>query len=429
MVGLIAGCVIPDILADIDPDKRCHAGHSQGGTMSTKGSRTQKGEPEFAEFWRNFRISPWRWVDALTGRSRYVVISMLIIYAVYAFMTYLPHNRWIAPLVTNRLIYSLGEDQILILKHYPSIHIFLFGFMVVAVLGILWRHQIPLIFQWLLGSGRLGSPGNDLKGEFQGYLEEYQAALLDNTKPLAISIFFLVLAFLISIIAGIPAFLSLFFTPMAVIVLYITIFVFLFWLFIIGQFSWVLYVTGRQIGKLTRKFRVDIQPGHPDKCGGLKPLGDFCFRAAIPLIGGGLLLSLIPVLNWDIDRVLSIMATTIILVLIGPLTALTVLIPVWDIHEKMAEEKRIYEDRHAAQRMTLEKIIRTHTGGKGNLKQAEIARQKYEILRTVDPEKMSYHVWPFRFTNTVLASFSPQIVAVIEIISKVSDLVRLESAG
>ena len=385
--------------------------------MSPKGSGTQKGEPEFAEFWRNFCVSPWKWVDTLTGRSRYVVISMLIVYAVYAFMTYLPHNRWIAPRVYH-------QEQILLLKDYPSIHNFLFGFILVAVLGILWRHQIPLIFQWLWESGRLGSPGKDLKREFQGYLEEYQAALLDARKPLSISIFLLALAFLISIIAGIPVFLSWRFTPLAVLVLYITIFVFLFWLFIIGQFSWILYVTGRQIGKLTRRFRVDIQPGHPDRCGGLKPLGDFCFRAAIPLIGGGLLLALIPILDWDIDVVLSIMAITIILVLIGPLTALTVLVPVWELHKIMAEEKRIYEDRHAAQMMALERIIRKHTGGKGNLKQAEIARQKYEILQTVDPMKMSYPIWPFRFTNTVLASFSPQVVVVIEIISKVSDLVR-----
>jgi hypothetical protein len=362
--------------------------------MSAKGSYTQRGEPEFADFWRNFRVSSWKWVDELTSRSRYMVSSVMIVYAVYAFMTFFPGR---------------GNNRILLLLDYPSINIILVGFIFVMLFAIRWRHQIPSLFQWLWESDRLESPGGDLKYEFERYLQDFRRSLLSRAGPLAISLVLLLLFVLIGLSAGIPRFLDEFFTPMAVTSLYITLVVGLFWLFMIGQFSWLLYVTGMFIGKLTQTFSIKIQPRNFDRCGGLKPLGDFCFDAAIPLIGGGLILSTIPILNWDIDQVLSLMATTAIFVLIGPLTALTVFAPLWNIHREMTRQKMVYGDSFAIQAMALEQIIRVHTSEKGDLKKAETARQKLEILQTVNPEKITYPVWPFRFTSTVLALFSPQI--------------------
>ena len=372
--------------------------------MDTKGSNMKKSEPEFADFWRNFQISPWKWVDELASRSRYSVSTVLVVYAVYAFMTYFPGR---------------GNHWILLLKDYPSINIILLGFTFVFILFIRWRHQIPYLFQWLWDSERFESQGADLKREFEQYLQNYQKALLSKAKPLSISIFLLLLFIIIGLWAGIPRFLADFFTPMAAFVLYTTILLGLFWLFMIGQLSWVLYVTSSYIGKLPQNFSIKIQPSHSDKCGGLKPLGDFCFDAAIPLIGGGLIVLTIPILDWDIDQVLSLMATTTIFVLIGPLTAMTIFMPLWNVHREMTEQKRAYEDGFAVQAMTLEQTIRVHTSEKGNLKKAEIAREKLEILQSVNPEKIPYPVWPFRFTSTVLAVFSPQILqAITGIIAK-----------
>lgn len=362
-------------------------------------------QPEFADFWRNFRVSPWKWIDETAGRSRYIVSTVLIVYAVYAFMTFFPGRE---------------DQRILLLRDYPSIHIILAGFILVILLAIRWRRRIPALFQWLWESERLEAQGGDLKSEFERYLQDYQKALLSRAEPLSISAFLCLLFIVIGSMAGIPRFLAAFFSPAAVIVLYATLLTGLLWLFMVGQLSWVFYVTGKHIGDLTRKFSIRIRPGHPDKCGGLKPLGDVCFEAAMPLIGGGLILSIIPILGWDIDRVLGLMATTIIFVLIGPLTALTVFLPLWNIHVEMAGQKRAHEDSFAAQAMTLEQIIRSQTDEKGDLRKAETAREKLEILQTVNPEKLPYPVWPFRFTSTVLALFSPQIAqTIVEMIVKI----------
>ena len=76
----------------------------------------------------------------------------------------------------------------------------------------------------------------------------------------------------------------------------------------------------------------------------------------------------------------------------------------------MSQQKRIYEDTFATQEMELQQTIRIHTSETGDLKKAEVAKDKLEILQAVHPAKLSYPVWPFRFANTVLAIFSPQIL-------------------
>lgn len=381
--------------------------------MNSQKSNLQRSKPEFVEFWKNFRLSQWKWIDKLASHSRYLVSAVLFMYAVVAYLTFFPENKWVAPLqITNpHLIDKLGGDTVILpLKHYGSINMIVLGMILLILLLIRWHHQIPALFQWLWESGRLELPDGDLKIEFEGYLQDYQRALLSRKEPLTISLFLVLLFVGIGLWAGIPRFLTSHFTPLAVVALTILVLIGLLCLFMAGQGGWISFVTGRQIGKLPREFSIKIQPRHSDKCGGLKPLGDFCFDAALPLIGGGLILATVPILHLDIDDVLSIMSASIILAFFAPLTIIAVFTPLWQFHVVMTEQKMIYEDAFASQAMGLEKIIRDHTTEDGDLKKAETAKEKLEILQTVNPEKTPYPVWPFRFTNTILAAFSPQIL-------------------
>ena len=45
-----------------------------------------------------------------------------------------------------------------------------------------------------------------------------------------------------------------------------------------------MYISGRYVRKLLRAFQLSIQPFHPDQCGGLKLLGNFCFGLGSPLL-------------------------------------------------------------------------------------------------------------------------------------------------
>jgi hypothetical protein len=390
--------------------------------MNNQKSKLQRSKPEFVEFWKNFRLSHWKWIDKLASHSKYLVSAVLFMYAVVAYLTFFPENKWVAPLqITDpHLIYKLGGDTVILpLKHYGSINIIFLAMILIFVLLIRWHHQIPVLFQWLWENGRLELQDGDLRIEFEQYLQDYQRALLSRKEPLIIS-FFLLLGFVaIGLWAGIPQFLTSHFTPLAVVVLTILVLMGLLCLFMAGPAGWIGFVTGRQIGKLPHKFSIKIQPRHSDKCGGLKPLGNFSFDAALPLIGGGLILATVPILHLDIDDVLSIMSASIIFAFFAPLTIMAVFTPLWQFHVVMTEQKMIYEDAFASQAMGLERIIRDHTTEDGDLTRAETAKEKLEILQTVNPEKTPYPVWPFRFTSTVLAVFSPQILqAITGIIAK-----------
>ena len=380
--------------------------------MKTEGTGVKDDTPELAAFWETFRVLPWKWSDAVTGNPVYLVGSALYVYALLAFLTYFPNNPWVAPKIITDRAYAqfLGANQILPLKHYPSVHFILIGWMIVVVLMILWRHSIPRFFQWLWGSKRLEVQEGDLAREYVKYLQDYQNSLDDKRYPLILSVFLSVLFVALVIWGGVIQFILIHFTPAAAFLILIAVLAGLLWIIIVGQFSWVLYTTAMSIGKLTQRFNVEIQASHPDKCGGLKPVGDFCFGAAVPLIVGGLALAALAILRLDIDIVLSVMATTLIFIVVGPLTALTIFIPLWNIHSEMVERKKTYLDTFAVHINELEKAINLHTKETGDLTKAKEAKEKLEILQVVHPDKQVYPVWPFRFTPTVLAIFSPQIL-------------------
>jgi hypothetical protein len=70
------------------------------------------------------------------------------------------------------------------------------------------------------------------------------------------------------------------------------VFALTFWGIFGGLAIWPIYVTGHQIYKLSKTFPIIINARHPDRCGGLKPLGDFFFLMALPFVvlGIGLVL-------------------------------------------------------------------------------------------------------------------------------------------
>jgi hypothetical protein len=213
-----------------------------------------------------------------------------------------------------------------------------------------------------------------------------------------------------------------YFNPAAAIMLKITLFIAISWTFFIGQIVWVIFITARYISKLPHRLKFKIQASHPDNCGGLKPIGDFCFDAALFLIGAGLALAVIAILDVDITDTLRYISTIMIFIVIGPLTAVAVFVPLWNIHELMVQQKKLYLDKYGVQVKELEKVIFDHTKELGQLNKAIEAKEKLEILAVMHPEKVKYPVWPFKFTSTVLFMFSPQLLkTLVEVVTTVYD--------
>ncbi len=349
-------------------------------------------QEEFTDFWNQFRLLPWNWAEKITGRFGYFVVSILGAYAVLGFFTFFPQSG-AAPLVD-----------------YPSLNLIFLGATVVGILVLSQCRSAPSIFRWLWDDQRLETKKRLNEAEFESYMRQYQKALQANTWPLVLGVSLIsgVCIFLV-VVGDLPQFLSENYTLGSRLLIYLAYSIGLFWAFIVCLVGWAFLVTSAYIGNLTKRFKIKIQPSHPDRCGGLKPLGDYCLRLAIPLIVAGLVCAIISVSSWDKSRAPAQMAT-IALFLLGPFTAITVFVPMWDIHVYMSQQKRMYQDEFATQAMELEQTIRSHSSDAGNLKDAETAKQKLEILQAIHPDRFSYPVWPFRFTNTVLAIFSPQIL-------------------
>lgn len=362
-------------------------------------------ENELSNFWNTFQLFPWKWVDWLfVNRVGYIILFIELAYVILGLLTYLP-NPLIAP--------TPAHTDILILKRYPSLHILFLGIPLIALLFRRWRNEIPLALQWLWNDKRLVEPDQTTQIKFQQFLNNYQIALNSKKEPLLISSVWVILYLLLLEPAEWPQFVHGNFTPAAIATLYVFTFIVAVGIFLLGLCSRSLYVTSIHIGRLNQIFQIRVQPTHPDKCGGLKPLGDLCMDATLPIITAGIMLVTVGSISLDLYPVVSNMAKVFLFIFVGPLTAVVVFVPLWGIHAKMVEQKRKYENAFADQAMDLEEIIRLESTQTGNLKKAEIAKGKLEILQVLHPEKISYPVWPFRIKSTLLALFSPQILQTV----------------
>lgn len=364
--------------------------------MNSQGSKPKGGEPDFVEFWDNFQPLPFKWANRFINQSRYLFLKVAFVYVLLAVMTFVP---------------NFSGPFVKVLKNYPSLNIIFLGWMAVIMLTVRWRHKIPSVFQWLWESERLGPQNDDLKKEYIRFIQEYQRTLLSPGNPLLFGLSLVILFSLMAAAIRAPQYLYFLFTPAGSILIYVVLVIILFWLFLIGLAGWLLIVTSLYIGKLTQRFSIQIQPSHPDGCGGLKPLGDFCFSVTLPLIVGGLFLTIIPILRLDnMYPVFTIVSTFAIFLIVAPLTIFTIFLSLWNIHGNMAENKMMYADKIAGQIIFLEKEILFNTSEQGDLVKAKTAREKLEILQTLHPDKVSYPVWPFKVTSTALLVFSPQIL-------------------
>src|SRR6266498_3778617 len=65
--------------------------------------------------------------------------------------------------------------------------------------------------------------------------------------------------------------------------------------YMISVVAWKCFVTGYFIHRFSHIFNITVQPSHPDKAGGLKPLGDLIFSMALILIVASLALSFLTI--------------------------------------------------------------------------------------------------------------------------------------
>lgn len=191
-----------------------------------------------------------------------------------------------------------------------------------------------------------------------------------------------------------------------------------------GLAAWPAFVTGRQISRLREKFGIDVQSSHLDRCGGLEPIGSFCFSMTLPVVVGGLFIAFF-IFAGTVFRDVSIgyihfysimdepiLFTFLILFLIFlPLVAFVFFMPLWSIHAEMFDQKIRQQDDYSNQVRKLEQELRTNVRKEDGLSRAKLAKEKIEVLQAVNPLQTGFPVWPFR-VNMVITLVSPQILGV-----------------
>jgi hypothetical protein len=285
---------------------------------------------------------------------------------------------------------------------------------VVVFLAILWRFNVwrvrtPKTLRDLFEQKHIDIPGGDATTSYLSFLEHYRNAL-GSPKRYFLSGFPLIF-FGSLIVYAIVQYLSVEHTTSFVMILG-GVGILLYTLesfgalYCLGIVLWVLYISGWYVRKLVRAFEFSIQPFHPDQCGGLKVLGNFCFGLVSPLLifsgfSIGYILLILSVRGLDTVFLASNVGFPLLLLLYAfPVIVFAFLLPLWDIHAKMVSEgesdEKIYVARIQALREEIQSLLDTN--------QVEAAKAVQEKKALVETLYTPYPTWPFRVRSKIFST-------------------------
>ncbi len=339
-----------------------------------------------AEFWQSFHMFASSF-DESGFKYWYVYIPGSY---VLFFIPYVLQASGVAQLFTQRELAFYNEN--------PWLNLIIGIAVVLIVLTFnLWRSSIRETFEKLGTKQRicLKDEHGDLDKEYRAFLDEYQADLLSSRRYVAIVIlmsvclllFWVLLLPYVSFSAQL-SFLLFFVAPGA-----------LFLGYFVGVSFWIMIVSGNRLMALNLKFTLNIEASHPDNCGGLRFLGNFCFRMALPIlvgvtffalygIGGAIAPALI-----HAPQTVRIGAGLGLIALDVPLAIFSFFFPLWYIHREMTMRKEAYEDTFGDYLTQLEKKLWAALT-QNHLEEAKVLKEKIEIAEVIDPGK-GYPSWPF----------------------------------
>jgi len=205
--------------------------------------------------------------------------------------------------------------------------------------------------------------------------------------------------------------------------------------FVGGMIAWRIYVIGRQISALATSFEIDLHVGHPDRCGGLSPIGDlslllaYCIVPFLILIGAWLIfvnildISYLYMMSENIRWLSSTLQ-----IFIFPLAAFSFLCffyPLISIHNSMLLIKSALEielDRVDQKIHLIELELLTKTNDLPHEKQGAL-EENLAFLQRSYARYNSIPTWPFRGGHLVRLT-TTQIIPMIGMASSAVEFIR-----
>jgi hypothetical protein len=374
-------------------------------------------DQQIDQFWKDFKLFPSKWENLIFKQFLPLVGVSIFPYFIMAVGVLIAY-------------FYFGEDKEWVIEKLTDWQtiILVVGLLIIGPFYLRWQSKIPEIFQWLFTAQRI-SAGTSSKHDYLKFLTGYQNMVSEGFRRYSFSILFCILILIFNWVD--PDFVDYIEdgdNMDAMISIIKRIFGLLFWGYLSGLAIWPVFATGNQISKLSKQFKINIQARHPDRCGGLKPLGDFCFSMTLPIVIIGIILFLLAFgeivllevsivgFNFSETGETTILFANILLILFFlPLTVIAFFIPLWNIHREMTNQKMKYEEEFSAEIMRLEEQLRSSIRKENGLEKAKIAKDKMEILQTLNPNVIGFPVWPFRYKR-LFTLFSPQILGVVSTI-------------
>lgn len=258
-----------------------------------------------------------------------------------------------------------------------------------------WRGYVPYTLRDIFEQRRICAPTGDVNTHYLEFLERYRDALRSPKRYLLFGglMIYMMIDFMIINVSfphrpPHPI-------PILIIMLLSTVLLLnLGMLYYLGVQAWALSISGWYLRKLQRAFEFRIEPVHPDQCGGLEVLGNFCFRAVSPIvIGFAFIVSLHLVAGpmYPLNPVGVDLLAFFDLLYYLPLASVAFLVPLWNIHASMLGERKRAEETYAVHIAALREQIQTLLDN-NQLEEAKALEEKKELIERL---YLPHPTWPF----------------------------------
>lgn len=300
---------------------------------------------------------------------------------------------------TNNIVNAIAPTRNLLL--------ILVGLSLVILSFNIWKQHIPIVLKYVFDNKCILSASDDFDIFYHKFLENYQKALYNRRRYLLICGLIVITAIYYYFAVFQPglAFVIANPDPLLLKISYIIhLILFAFFdvagMYYLGEQGWVTYLSGRYINKLIQSYELNVKPLHPDKCGGLKELGSFCFGLLTPLLiaisyfTGYIFVALkYPNGTYDITTIIFILFLFVVYAL--PLAVFAFFIPIWSIHMKMLKVREFADESYATTLAILRQQIQALLNDE-RLEEVETKKKKMELIQSL---YIAYPSWPLRASS------------------------------
>jgi hypothetical protein len=166
---------------------------------------------------------------------------------------------------------------------------------------------------------------------------------------------------------------------------------------LIGLAAWRMSVVSFYIAKLGRDFNLRPLIGHPDKCGGLEPLGKLCLYNALIISIWGIYLGLWIIFGTTFSdgqfyRPLHILELTVPI----SLSIIIFFLPLWKVHNMMSQKRYEVHSRLDPVGLKIDQISQNLMEKGENLDstQGKAFLEEAEALHKIYSQIAAYPTWP-----------------------------------